>query len=101
MDVHTIIVETANRFARDLIVQEVGFAMLRDLSVTLIAANSPSSFLDARPTSKLIPSQDRRRSGRAPQKADIICGAISNTMCPMRTSDQLHGRLEPERRSSG
>jgi DNA invertase Pin-like site-specific DNA recombinase len=26
----TIIVETANRFARDLMVQEVGFAMLRD-----------------------------------------------------------------------
>jgi hypothetical protein len=28
----TIIVETANRFARDLMVQEVGFAMLRDYS---------------------------------------------------------------------
>ncbi len=28
--VSTIIVETANRFARDLMVQEVGFAMLRD-----------------------------------------------------------------------
>jgi hypothetical protein len=40
----TIIVETANRFARDLMVQEVGFAMLRDLGVTLIAADSPSSF---------------------------------------------------------
>jgi hypothetical protein len=36
----TIIVETANRFARDLMVQEVGFAMLRDLGVTLIAADS-------------------------------------------------------------
>jgi DNA invertase Pin-like site-specific DNA recombinase len=34
--VRTIIVETANRFARDLMVQEVGFAMLRDLGVTLI-----------------------------------------------------------------
>jgi hypothetical protein len=49
--VRTIIVETANRFARDLMVQEVGFAMLRD---TLIAADSPSSFLDDGPTSKLI-----------------------------------------------
>jgi hypothetical protein len=48
------IVETANRFARDLMVQEVGFAMLRDLGVTLIAADSPSSFLDDGPTSKLI-----------------------------------------------
>jgi DNA invertase Pin-like site-specific DNA recombinase len=35
-------------------VQEVGFAMLRDLGVTLIAADSPSSFLDDGPTSKLI-----------------------------------------------
>jgi DNA invertase Pin-like site-specific DNA recombinase len=52
--VRTIIVETANRFARDLMVQEVGFAMLRDLGVTLIAADSPSSFLDDGPTSKLI-----------------------------------------------
>ena len=52
--VRTIIVERANRFARDLMVQEVGFAMLRDLGVTLIAADSPSSFLDDGPTSKLI-----------------------------------------------
>jgi DNA invertase Pin-like site-specific DNA recombinase len=50
----TIIVETANRFARDLMVQEVGFAMLRGLGIMLIAADSPSSFLDDGPTSKLI-----------------------------------------------
>jgi DNA invertase Pin-like site-specific DNA recombinase len=52
--VKTIVVETASRFARDLMVQEVGFAMLRDLGVTLIAADSPSSFLDDGPTSKLV-----------------------------------------------
>jgi DNA invertase Pin-like site-specific DNA recombinase len=52
--VRTIIVETASRFARDLMVQEVGFAMLRDLGIALIAADSPSSFLDDSPTSKLI-----------------------------------------------
>jgi DNA invertase Pin-like site-specific DNA recombinase len=50
----TVIVETANRFARDLMVQEVGYAMLRSLGVTLIAADSPSSFLDDGPTSNLI-----------------------------------------------
>jgi DNA invertase Pin-like site-specific DNA recombinase len=50
----TIIVETANRFARDLMVQEVGFAMLKDLGITLIASDSPASFLDDGPTSKLI-----------------------------------------------
>src|SRR5262249_27590735 len=51
--VRTIIVETANRFARDLMVQEVGFAMLQGLGITLIAADSPASFLDDGPTSKL------------------------------------------------
>jgi len=50
----TIIVETANRFARDLMVQEVGFAKLQALGIKLVAADSPSSFLDDTPTSKLI-----------------------------------------------
>jgi DNA invertase Pin-like site-specific DNA recombinase len=50
----TIIVETASRFARDLMVQEVGFAMLRARGIDLIAADSPSSFLDDTPTARLI-----------------------------------------------
>jgi DNA invertase Pin-like site-specific DNA recombinase len=50
----TIIVETASRFARDLMVQEVGFAKLKALGIALIAADSPQSFLDDTPTSKLI-----------------------------------------------
>jgi DNA invertase Pin-like site-specific DNA recombinase len=52
--VRTIVVETANRFARDLLVQEVGFAMLKDIGVTLIAADDPASFLDDGPRSKLV-----------------------------------------------
>jgi DNA invertase Pin-like site-specific DNA recombinase len=52
--VRTIIVETANRFARDLIVQETGFAMLKERGIELIAADSPTSFLDDTPTAKLI-----------------------------------------------
>jgi DNA invertase Pin-like site-specific DNA recombinase len=52
--VRTILVETANRFARDLMVQEVGYAMLRERGIELIAADSPTSFLDDGPTSKLI-----------------------------------------------
>ena len=52
--VRTIIVETANRFARDLMVQEVGYAVLRERGISLIAADSPSSFLDDTPTAKLI-----------------------------------------------
>jgi DNA invertase Pin-like site-specific DNA recombinase len=52
--VRTIIVETANRFARDLMVQEVGHAMLKERGITLIAADSPDSFLDDTPTARLI-----------------------------------------------
>jgi DNA invertase Pin-like site-specific DNA recombinase len=52
--VRTIIVETASRFARDLMVQEVGFAKLRELGIELVAADSPNAFLDDGPTSKLI-----------------------------------------------
>lgn len=50
----TIVVETASRFARDLMVQEVGFAMLKARSIDLIAADSPTSFLDDTPTARLI-----------------------------------------------
>jgi DNA invertase Pin-like site-specific DNA recombinase len=52
--VRTIIVETANRFARDLMVQEVGYAMLKGQGVELIAADKPDAFLDDTPTAKLI-----------------------------------------------
>ncbi len=52
--VRTIVVETANRFARDLMVQEVGFAMLQARGIHLIAADSPTSFLDDTPTARLI-----------------------------------------------
>jgi DNA invertase Pin-like site-specific DNA recombinase len=49
-----VVVETASRFARDLMVQEVGFAKLQALGIKLVAAGSPHSFLDDTPTSKLI-----------------------------------------------
>jgi DNA invertase Pin-like site-specific DNA recombinase len=52
--VRTIIVETSSRFARDLMVQEVGHAMLRGRNIDLIAADSPNSFLDDTPTAKLV-----------------------------------------------
>ena len=52
--VRTIIVETASRFARDLIVAETGFRRLRDAGIALIAADAPNSFLDDTPTSAFI-----------------------------------------------
>jgi DNA invertase Pin-like site-specific DNA recombinase len=52
--VHVILVETANRFARDIMVQETGWQFLRERGVDLIAADSPSAFIDDTPTSKMI-----------------------------------------------
>ena len=52
--VRIIIVETAGGLARDLMVQEVGYAHLRDQGIELIAADSPQSFIDDTPTARLI-----------------------------------------------
>ena len=52
--VHTVIVESANRFARDLIVQETGWRFLQKLGIDLIAADSPNAFLDDTPTAVMI-----------------------------------------------
>jgi hypothetical protein len=52
--VSTIIVETANRFARDLMVQEAGYERLRSAGITLIAADEPDSFVDDSPTAVLV-----------------------------------------------
>ena len=52
--VRMIIVEMANRFARDLITQETGWRFLRDAGIVLIAADSPDAFLDDTPTAVMI-----------------------------------------------
>ena len=52
--IKTILVETASRFARVLMVQEVGFARLQSLGIGLVAVDDPRSFLDDTPTAKLI-----------------------------------------------
>jgi DNA invertase Pin-like site-specific DNA recombinase len=51
----TILVETANRFARDLIVQETGWRFLQAKGIDLIAVDSPEAFLSDTPTAVMIP----------------------------------------------
>jgi DNA invertase Pin-like site-specific DNA recombinase len=53
-DCRTIIVENASRFARDLIVQETGYQMLKAQGFTLIAADDPDAFTASTPTQDLI-----------------------------------------------
>jgi DNA invertase Pin-like site-specific DNA recombinase len=52
--VRVVLVECANRFARDLMTQELGFSYLQRLGVKLIAADSPDAFLDGGPTSTMV-----------------------------------------------
>ena len=83
--VRTIIVETANRFARDLMVQEVGFAKLQELGIELVAADSPNAFQDDGPTSKLIRQ---------------VLGAVAEFDKAM-TVAKLRGARERKRREEG
>jgi DNA invertase Pin-like site-specific DNA recombinase len=83
--VRTIIVETASRFARDLMVQEVGHAKLRERSIDLIAADNPGSFIDETPTAKLVRQ---------------VLGAISEFDKAM-TVAKLRGARERKRRGTG
>lgn len=53
-DVRTIVVEAAHRFARDLIVQETGHALLKAQGFTLIAADDPDAFTADTPTARLV-----------------------------------------------
>lgn len=81
----TIIVENASRFARDLIVQETGYQMLKAQGIELIAADSPDSFLIDTPTATLV----RQILGavREFQKAELVL--------------TLRGARERKRRDTG
>jgi DNA invertase Pin-like site-specific DNA recombinase len=52
--VRVVIVESAHRFARELMVQEIGFSMLKKQGIALIAADSPNAFLDDGPTATMV-----------------------------------------------
>ncbi|WP_413464450.1 recombinase family protein, partial [Dietzia sp. PP-33] len=52
--VRTILVESPDRFARDLAVQLAGHDHLRSLGVTLIPTSSPDFFIEDTPTAVLV-----------------------------------------------
>lgn len=49
-----VLVETASRFARDLMTQEAGHQFLRSQGIDLVAVDSPQAFVDDTPTAVLI-----------------------------------------------
>ena len=50
----TIVVESPDRFARDLMVQLAGHDMLKAKGITLIAASAPTFFVEDTPTAVLV-----------------------------------------------
>jgi DNA invertase Pin-like site-specific DNA recombinase len=50
----TILVESASRFARDLIVQETGFAMLKAQGLALVAVDNSDAFTADTPTARMV-----------------------------------------------
>lgn len=83
--VRTILVETASRFARDLVVQETGYEMLRARGIDLIAVDSPESFVADTPTANLIRQ---------------VLGAVSQFEKAMLV-EKLKGARERKRRETG
>lgn len=83
--VRTILVETASRFARDLIVQETGYEMLKARGIELIAVDSPDSFVAHTPTANLIRQ---------------VLGAVSEFEKAMLV-EKLRGARERKRRETG
>jgi DNA invertase Pin-like site-specific DNA recombinase len=89
--VTTIIVEGASRFARDLIVQETGYAMLTRSGFTLIAADDPDAFTAATPTAILI----RQILGAVSQfeKANLVAKLrAARDRRKMATGKRIEGR---------
>ncbi len=49
-----VLVETASRFARDLVVQLTGHALMKQAGVELIPVDAPNHFTDPTPTAELV-----------------------------------------------
>lgn len=50
----TVLVENASRFARDLVVQETGYAMLGRAGIALVAVDDPDAFTADTPTACMV-----------------------------------------------
>ena len=84
-DVRTILVETANRFARDLIVQETGYRMLKSLGIELVPVDAPQHFTEDTPTANMVRQ---------------ILGAVSEFEKAMLVA-KLRGARERKRAATG
>jgi DNA invertase Pin-like site-specific DNA recombinase len=88
--VRCILVETANRFARDLIVQETGWRFLQAKGIQLTAVDSPEAFLADTPTAVLI----RQILGAVSQfeKASLVAKLIVARVRKRKQTGKCEGR---------
>jgi DNA invertase Pin-like site-specific DNA recombinase len=87
----TILVESPDRFARDLMVQLAGHDMLKARGVTLIAARAPTFFVEDTPTAVLV----RQVLGAVAQfeKATLVAKlAAARRRKRMATGKKVEGR---------
>jgi DNA invertase Pin-like site-specific DNA recombinase len=114
-----ILVETASRFARDLVVQETGVAMLKAQGFALVAVDDPDAFTADTPTARLVrqvlgavaefekaalvaklkgardrksAALGRRVEGRKPVPAGVV--ATARRLAPGRSLRQVAAELE-------
>jgi DNA invertase Pin-like site-specific DNA recombinase len=92
-DIRVILVESAHRFARDLIVQETGYRMLRDHGIELIPVDSPQYFTEDTPTATMV----RQILGAVSQfqKAMLVSGQMRRPAVPYRgaPANGRHGEV--------
>ena len=86
--VRTIIVESPDRFARDLMVQLAGHDMLKSKGVTLVAASAPRHFVEDTPTAILVR-----------QVLDAIAEFEKATLVAKLAAARRRKRIRPARRS--
>jgi DNA invertase Pin-like site-specific DNA recombinase len=97
--VHTVIVESPDRFARDLTVQLTGHDFLKGLGITLIPATAPDFFVEDTPTAVLVRqvlgaiAQFEKASLVAKMKAARDRKIAAGQKCGGRRS---HAELRPE-----
>jgi DNA invertase Pin-like site-specific DNA recombinase len=90
----TIIVESPDRFARDLMVQLAGHDMLKAKGVTLVAASAPLHFVEDTPTAVLV----RQVLGAVDPRRQASGGAAAQANHDWREG---RGAQEPRRGAAG
>lgn len=89
-----ILVETANRFARDLIVQLTGHKFLKDRGISLIPVDAPGHFMEDTPTAVMV----RQILGAVAQfeRAALVEKMRKGREKKRRETGKCEGRIGPE-----